>query len=712
MGLPRAPLASSILALFTACSDRRPARAPLPRGRRLRRPRTERDGGARPHDVGGALALPRSSGRRTAPRSRARRREAPAARASTADERAACDAARLGASPHVHPTRAGASWRAAPTRRPRALRGAPWRTAAPTTARATRRGPPCGASGYALVRRALCYLFIARGAGLLARGAAVAAGRSHVLSARSPRPSPRSPGELRAALSDEAYASYAPLLHRGRQLLLRSAARGPGGSSDPPAALRPLRPARGGSRSARSPRSARAPRRRRRPARPSRPQRAWVYPRRGDVPSGPPRRGLPLPSRSSSSLVSCAETGELLPLTCTEGRSRCVTQVALGARFGCAALRDTTVWCWGRNDESQLGYPTTDLCTEELPSGQTRTVACHTFPFQVVGLDHAVRVAAGSAFACAQRDDGTVRCWGSNVAGQLGNGLTLPSQSPVGVRGLGGVTALAAGQRHACAISMGRVYCWGANDRGQLGPATGTRTCATADGPIPCEPEPTLVQGLEGVTALPAGAAHTCALATQGPHALLGRRALRPDRRRRGERRARPRCRSPVLAGDMPLEAVRDVAATASLHLRAHRRRRRGAGARRPRRARRRAVEHECPKGARAPAHPQPARAGPRPRRETPTPTVDAPLDARATTRPTTRARDDATAPDDGRSDDRRCPGARRAGAAVDGAPGARARRAAPSPARCSTTAPCAAGATTPTRSSATVGACAIRRGP
>ncbi len=261
------------------------------------------------------------------------------------------------------------------------------------------------------------------------------------------------------------------------------------------------------------------------------------------------------------SAVGCLDVAAPLP-TCTEGRSRCVTQVALGARFGCAALRDTTVWCWGRNDESQLGYPTTDLCTEELAGGQTRSVACHTFPFQVVGLDHAVRVAAGSAFACAQRDDGTVRCWGSNVAGQLGNGLTLPSQSPVGVRGLGGVTALAAGHRHACALSMGRVYCWGANDRGQLGPATGARTCATADGPIPCEPEPTLVQGLEGVTALSAGAAHTCALASKGLVLCWG--DARYGQTGVGAPSGAPGpMPQPVLADDLPLEVVRDVAATA-----------------------------------------------------------------------------------------------------------------------------------------------------
>jgi len=214
-------------------------------------------------------------------------------------------------------------------------------------------------------------------------------------------------------------------------------------------------------------------------------------------------------------VAGCSD-GVLADPTCTEGRSRCVAQVTLGSSFGCALLRDRSVWCWGRNDEAQLGYSTTDLCPEELPNGQTRAVACHTFPFQVVGLERAVAVTAGGAFACALRDDGTVRCWGSNSAGQLGNGLTLPSASPVAARGLSGITAIAAGARHTCAVAAGLVYCWGANDRGQLGQPTTSRQCTVGSESIACEPQPTAIDGVKGVVAISAGAAHTCARTVEG----------------------------------------------------------------------------------------------------------------------------------------------------------------------------------------------------
>ncbi len=268
--------------------------------------------------------------------------------------------------------------------------------------------------------------------------------------------------------------------------------------------------------------------------------------------------------RASCALVftvtaSCVEAVPPEP-TCTDGRSRCVTQVSLGAGFGCALLRDRTVWCWGRNDESQLGYATTDLCPEDLGGGQTRAVACHAFPFQVTGLDKVVRVATGGAFACAQRDDGTVRCWGANAAGQLGNGLTLPSPTPVQVRGLSGVTALAAGRRHACAIAMGHVWCWGANDRGQLGRAPSSQPCSMAEGAVACESQPVMIDGLENVVAISAGAAHTCARIAEGlvlcwgdaRYGQLGGGAASPDP-------------SPmpvaVLTHVLPLEGVQELSA-------------------------------------------------------------------------------------------------------------------------------------------------------
>lgn len=260
--------------------------------------------------------------------------------------------------------------------------------------------------------------------------------------------------------------------------------------------------------------------------------------------------------------VRAAGCSEAIPEAprCTDGRSRCVAQVSLGAHFGCALLRDRTVWCWGRNDEAQLGYPTTDLCPEELANGQTRAVACHAFPFQVVGLDRATAVAAGGAFACALRDDGTVRCWGSNSAGQLGNGLTLPSAAPTTVNGLSGVTALAAGARHACALVGTRVFCWGANDRGQLAQPNTSRTCEAGGESVPCETVPKLVQTLDDVVAITAGDAHTCARTGDGLVFCWGDN--RDGQLGSGRITTAP---SPyplaVLDGELPIERVREVSA-------------------------------------------------------------------------------------------------------------------------------------------------------
>jgi len=260
-------------------------------------------------------------------------------------------------------------------------------------------------------------------------------------------------------------------------------------------------------------------------------------------------------------LAGCAETGELLP-TCTEGRSRCVAQVSVGARFACAALLDRTVWCWGRNDEGQLGYPTTELCAVETSPGQTRQVACHTFPFQVNDLDHVTRVAAGDGFACALRDDGTVRCWGGNAAGQLGTGGTAASPRPATVRGLSGVAAIAVGARHACALAGGRVSCWGANDRGQLGRAPGARRCQTLDGAVACAPDPAPVEGLIEVTAITAGAAHTCARTSDGFAVCWGdaRYGQLGGGEASGEPGPTPRS---TLDGELPLFDVAEIAAGA-----------------------------------------------------------------------------------------------------------------------------------------------------
>ena len=46
-------------------------------------------------------------------------------------------------------------------------------------------------------------------------------------------------------------------------------------------------------------------------------------------------------------------------------------------------------------------------------------------------LAHVVDIVAGGAHACALVDDGTVRCWGLNYHGQLGDGTTTYAATPV-----------------------------------------------------------------------------------------------------------------------------------------------------------------------------------------------------------------------------------------------------------------------------------------
>src|SRR5262245_11841162 len=79
-------------------------------------------------------------------------------------------------------------------------------------------------------------------------------------------------------------------------------------------------------------------------------------------------------------------------------------------------------------------------------------------------------IATGVSHTCARLADGTVRCWGFNAVGQLGDGTTTDRQTPVAVTGLTAVAELAAGSSHTCARRTdGTAVCWGSNYYGQLG---------------------------------------------------------------------------------------------------------------------------------------------------------------------------------------------------------------------------------------------------
>jgi hypothetical protein len=120
-------------------------------------------------------------------------------------------------------------------------------------------------------------------------------------------------------------------------------------------------------------------------------------------------------------------------------------------------------------------------------------------------------VGAGTAHACALSDTGTLKCWGSNNVGQLGDGGTTTSHVPVSVKGLPTtVEGLTTTDDATCALlTGGTVWCWGSNNKAALGNGS-------SDGYGTPHATPAAVPGLTGVTQISGTLNTICALLTNG----------------------------------------------------------------------------------------------------------------------------------------------------------------------------------------------------
>ena len=175
-----------------------------------------------------------------------------------------------------------------------------------------------------------------------------------------------------------------------------------------------------------------------------------------------------------------------------------VHSVAAGAGFACARRNDGTVWCWGQNEQGQLGLNDT---ARRLEPAQ---VAPEIF------AGDATQVAAGGAHACALKADSTLWCWGHNQFGQLGTADTRPHRIPTRVSGFGNDVAIVfAGADHTCAVKTdASLWCWGQNQYGQLG--LGDTRSRSAPARVDFTDLGT------GVTVVSGGAPHACAVKTDG----------------------------------------------------------------------------------------------------------------------------------------------------------------------------------------------------
>ena len=167
--------------------------------------------------------------------------------------------------------------------------------------------------------------------------------------------------------------------------------------------------------------------------------------------------------------------------------------IAAGIAHTCATLQNGTVWCWGADDDGQLG------------TGDSGGVPAYV-PGEVVGINNAAKVSAGLDHTCALLTTGTIKCWGDNTRGALGDGATTNSATPVAVSGITHAVQVDLGQEHTCALlADGHVQCWGYNDFGQLGDGN------TTDSSVPVT-----VAGVSGARAISTDPATTCAIVAEG----------------------------------------------------------------------------------------------------------------------------------------------------------------------------------------------------
>lgn len=131
--------------------------------------------------------------------------------------------------------------------------------------------------------------------------------------------------------------------------------------------------------------------------------------------------------------------------------------IGAGQDHTCAINSVNDLWCWGRNDDAQLGIGTTS------PSEST--------PQQVTGFPSPpIDVVGGDEHTCALLTNQQVACWGSNERYQAGTAIGQNKLVPFVVPGLSGVKAIDAGTAHTCAIlNDDSVTCWGDNTFGQAG---------------------------------------------------------------------------------------------------------------------------------------------------------------------------------------------------------------------------------------------------
>jgi alpha-tubulin suppressor-like RCC1 family protein len=182
------------------------------------------------------------------------------------------------------------------------------------------------------------------------------------------------------------------------------------------------------------------------------------------------------------------------------------SSIDAGGLLTCALSTTGEAYCWGRNEDGQLGDGTFINRSTPVPVAGGLT-------FSAIG--------AHNRHACGLTTNGRAYCWGENNVGQLGDGTVADSNVPVAVLGELTFSSMSAGGGSgACGLTTtGEAYCWGGNGAGQLGTADNSDPLTF---PAPggcsgrCSTTPIPVSGDLRFVSISAGGNIGCGLSTDG----------------------------------------------------------------------------------------------------------------------------------------------------------------------------------------------------
>jgi alpha-tubulin suppressor-like RCC1 family protein len=156
-----------------------------------------------------------------------------------------------------------------------------------------------------------------------------------------------------------------------------------------------------------------------------------------------------------SALGACGGDGTGPSDESSDGEPFRLESITLGSRHTCGLTPAGKAYCWGFNEDGQLGDgSTTDRST----------------PVAVAGDLTFRTLQAGGVHNCGITTDGAIWCWGYNRGGRLGDGTTADRPFPVRVAGSPQLVSLSIGGSYSCGLTAaGGAYCWGFNFDGQFG---------------------------------------------------------------------------------------------------------------------------------------------------------------------------------------------------------------------------------------------------